>query len=104
MLSHFQSGQSFLRNLEDRRRFLAHIRFGMMVTCLKQFSALLVAQGDVESFGHGGAFLEQTGVLVILPHAIRYYQINLLMCIIGPYRCPEYFVKCHYREVREARN
>jgi len=82
MLSHFQSGQSFLRNLEDRRRFLAHIRFGMMVTCLKQFSALLVAQGDVESFGHGGAFLEQTGVLVILPHAIRYYQINLLMCII----------------------
>jgi hypothetical protein len=82
MRRHLQGGESFLRDFEDRSGFLAHIGFGVMVACLLQFRTLIFTQADLESFGHGVSFLEQTGVPVILPHFLAYYQINLLMCII----------------------
>jgi hypothetical protein len=56
MRSHFQSGKPFISDLEDGSGFLSHRGFRVMVACLKQFSTLVVAQGDVESFGHGGPF------------------------------------------------
>jgi len=56
MLGDFQRGESFIGDLEDRRGFLSHIGFGVMVASLKQFGSLLVAQGDFESFGHGVPF------------------------------------------------
>jgi cytosine/uracil/thiamine/allantoin permease len=56
MRSHFQGREPFLRDLEDRGGFLSHIGFRVMVACLEQFSTLVVAQGDFESFGHGGPF------------------------------------------------
>jgi len=57
MLCHFQSRKPFLRDLENRGSFLAHIGFGVVVAGLKQFGSLLLVQGDVESFGHGESFL-----------------------------------------------
>jgi hypothetical protein len=56
MRSHCQGREPFRRDLEDGGGFLSHIGFGVMVACLEQFSTLVVAQGDVESFGHGDAF------------------------------------------------
>ncbi|HLX39387.1 MAG TPA: hypothetical protein VKR42_02600, partial [Ktedonobacteraceae bacterium] len=40
---------------------------------------------DSQSFGHGVPFWK-TNVPFILPHLSRYYQLNFLKCIIGPYR------------------
>jgi hypothetical protein len=43
MLGDFQRGESFIGDLEDRRGFLPHIGFGVMVARLEQFGSLLVA-------------------------------------------------------------
>lgn len=56
MLGDLQGGKPFLGDLEDGGGFLAHIGFGVMVTGLEQFSTLLLAQGDIESFGHRDPF------------------------------------------------
>jgi hypothetical protein len=51
-----QGRKPFLRDLEDGSGFLSHIGFRVMVAGLEQFSTLLSAQGDIESFGHGDPF------------------------------------------------
>jgi hypothetical protein len=53
MRSDFQGREPFIRDLEDGGGFLPHIGFAMMVARLQQFRVLLLAQADLESFGHG---------------------------------------------------
>jgi hypothetical protein len=59
MLRHLQGGKMLRGDFEDRRGFFPHIGLGVVIAGVQQFSLLLLAQGEMESFGHGKSFRGQ---------------------------------------------